>query len=293
MKRGLSGIIVFLLLICSVPLKAASQGELVIGLIPEENIFKQMDRYRPLAEYLSSRLGINVRLTILSSYGDIIDKFVKRKMDGAFFGALTGALAEEKLGIEPIARPVKLDGTSSIRSFIFVRKDSGIKNAADMKGKRMAFVDRTTVSYLFALAFFRGNGVKDIDSYFKEYYFTGSHDSAIYSVLDNRADIGAAESKVYDRMVKKYPGIKEELNILAESGEFPDTTLYLTKDLPVKIKETIKNILLNMAQEAEGKEVLKKLEAMKFIEAAKQDSLPLFVLAKKAGVTIQDYKYKK
>lgn len=285
--------IIFLLFVCSVPLKAASHGELVIGLIPEENIFKQMDRYRPLAEYLSSRLGINVRLTILSSYGDIIDKFVKRKMDGAFFGALTGVLAEEKLGIEPVARPVKLDGTSSIRSLIFVRKDSGIKNAAGMKGKRMAFVDRTTASYLFALAFFRENGVKDIDSYFKEYYFTGSHDSAIYSVLDNRADIGAAESKVYDRMVKKYPGIKEELNILAESGEFPDTTLYLTKDLPVEIKKTLKDILLNMSQEAEGKEVLKKLEAMKFIEADKQDSLPIFDLAKKAGVTIQNYKYKK
>jgi hypothetical protein len=68
----------------------------LIGLIPEENIFKQMDRHRPLAAYLSSRLGMNVRLTILSRYGDIIDRFETRNMDGAFFSALTGVLAVEK-----------------------------------------------------------------------------------------------------------------------------------------------------------------------------------------------------
>ena len=48
-------------------------------------------------------------------------------MDGSFFGSFTGAMAIEKLGVEPIARPVNLDGTSTYKGYIFVRKDSGIK----------------------------------------------------------------------------------------------------------------------------------------------------------------------
>ena len=292
MKKRVSGIIIFLLIISFLPFKAASQEDLLIGLIPEENIFKQMDRHRPLAAYLSSRLGMNVRLTILSRYEDIIDRFATRKMDGAFFSALTGVLAAEKLGVEPVARPVNLDGMTSIKSYIFVRKDSGIKKVPDMKGKRMAFVDRATVSYLFAVAFFGEKGVMNIDNYFKEYYFTGSHDSAIYSVLDNRADIGAAESKVYKRMIEKDPSIKDELIIIAESGNFPDITLCLRKDLPVEIKTKIKSILLSMDRDAEGIEVLKKLEASKFIEADKKDFLHFFDLANKAGMNIKSYIYK-
>ncbi len=285
-------IIVFLLVLF-MPVKAFCQNEVLIGLIPEENIFNQMERYRPLAAYLSSKLGINVKLTILSRYGDIIDRFKARGMDGAFFGVFTGVLAMEKLGVEPIARPVNLDGTSTVNSLIFVRKDSGIKNVKDMKGKRIAFVDRATVTgYLYAIAFLRDKGVKDIDRYFKEYYFTGSHDSAIYSVLDNRADIGSAKSKVYQRMIEKDPVIKDELTIIARSSEFPDTTLCLRKGLPAGIKARIKAILLNMDKEPEGREVLRRLRALRFVAASRNDFLPFFELARKTGINLKRYRYK-
>lgn len=290
MKKIFGCFIVLMLMF--IPTKASCQDELLIGLIPEENIFLQMDKHRPLADYLSGKLGINVRLTILSRYGDIIDSFVSREMDGAFFGVFTGVLAMEKLGVEPVARPVNIDGSATVQSYIFVRQDSGIKNVDDMKDKRFAFVDRATVTgYLFAIAFLRERGVVNIDKYFREYYFTGSHDAAIYSVLDNRADIGIAKSKVFKRMIGKDPIIKDELTVLAVSNEFPDTTLCLRKDLSDNIKSKIKEILLNMDKEDEGRKVLNKLMALRFVEAKKDDFRPLFELADKAGINIKRYKY--
>ncbi len=56
-------------------------------------------------------------------------------MDGAFLGSFTYALAHAKLGLEVIARPELVDGTSTYHGLIFVRKDSGIKTIKDMKGK--------------------------------------------------------------------------------------------------------------------------------------------------------------
>lgn len=282
-----------LCLILSSPMKGYSQEEILIGLVPEENIFKQMDRYRPLAEYMSKKLGIKVKLTILSNYGDIIDRFTSRKMDGAFFGDFTAVLAVEKLSVEPIARAVNLDGTSAVQSYIFTRHDGGIKTVRDMKDKRMAFVDRASVSgYLFAISFLRGSGIKDIDSYFKEYYFTGSHDSAIYAVLDNRADIGTAESRAYYRMIDKDPAIKNELTIVASSRPYPGTILCLRKNMSEKIKERIKEILFGMEKDSGGKEVLKKYEALRFIAAGKDDFLPIMEIANKAGIDIKTYRYK-
>lgn len=273
--------------------KASGAEEILIGLIPEENIFNQMERHRPLASYLTKKLGINVRFTILSRYGDVLDRFMSRKMDGAFFGVFTGALVMEQLDAEPIVHPVNLEGSSAVQSYIFVRKDSDIANVRDMKGKKIAFVDKATVTgYLYALSHLKERGVQDLKSYFKEISFTGSHGSTIYAVLDGRADIGTAKSKIFNQMAKKDHSIKEELTILARSREFPDSTLFLRKDLSLSRRLQLRDILLDMANDAEGIQVLKKLEAAAFIGAKKNDFRSFFEITQQAGITLKTYRYK-
>lgn len=275
------------------PVKAHCENEILIGLIPEENIFNQMDRYRPLAAYLSKKIETPVRFTILSRYGDVMDRFVSRKMDGAFFGVFTGVLAMEKIDAVPVARAVNLDGSSTVQSYIFVRNNSGIHDVEGMKGKRITFVDRATVTgYLYALSYLKEFGVSDPESYFMEVSFTGSHGSTIYAVLDGRADVGTVKSKIYQLLVAKDSTIKEELMIIARSQEFPDTTLFLRKDIPETLLSRIKAALFNMEKDPEGITVLKKLEAQKFIEAKKKDFASFYDVARKAGITVKTYKYK-
>jgi phosphonate transport system substrate-binding protein len=291
-RKGFRIVLVVWLMLC-IPLQGFCGDEILIGLIPEENIFHQMDRHKPLAAYLSEKLGIKVRMTILSRYGDIIDRFSDRHMDGAFFGVFTGVLAMEKLQVEPIARPVRLNGKSTEQGYIFVRKDSGIRTVTDMKGKRIVFVDRATVTgYLFAIAYLRENGVNNVDQYFREYSFVGSHDSVIHSVLDNRADIGMARSSIFNMLIAKDPSIGNELVVIAQSGELPETTLCLRKDLSADIKSRIRDILLGMDKDPKGREVLKKFEALRFIPAAKGDYRPFFEMAKKANIDLKSYRYK-
>lgn len=263
----------------------AEQKEFLIGLIPELNVFKQRERFQPLADYLSEKAGIKVKVTILSKYGGIVERFKTQKMDGAFFGSFTGATAIKELGVEPLARPVNLDGSSTYHGYIFVRKDSGIKSVKDMKDKRMAFVDKaTTAGYIFPVAYLKENGVKNIDKYFREYYFTGSHDAAIYAVLNGKADIGAAKHSVYDRVKRDDPRVENELTILAESPKVPSNGLCVRKDLPKTIKEKLKNALLNIDKDPNGKVVLEKFGALKFIETKASDYQPVFDLIKRAEI---------
>lgn len=285
----------FLLILAAVmawPLRAWGD-EILIGLIPEENIFNQMDRHRPLAAYLSKKVGTTVRFTILSRYGDVMDRFVSRKMDGAFFGVFTGVLAIDRIDAEPIARPVSPSGSAIVQSYIFVRNDSGIRDIKDMKGKRITFVDRATVTgYLYALSYLRGNGVASPETFFKEVSFAGSHGSTIYAVLDGRSDIGTVKSTIFQKLVAKDPVIKEELTIIAKSRELPDTTLFLRKDLPQSLRAKMKAVLLAMDKDPEGMEVLKKLEAQKFIDAKKEDFAAFYDIARTAGISVKTYKYR-
>jgi phosphonate transport system substrate-binding protein len=271
----------------------SGQKQILIGLIPEMNVFTQMERFKPLAEYLSQKTGVKVTITILSRYGNIIERFQSEKMDGAFFGSFTGALAIQKLGVDPIARPVNLDGSSTYHGYLFVRKDSGIKKVADMKGKKMAFVEKaTTAGYIFPIAYFKKNGVTNIDTFFSEYYFTGSHDAAIYAVLDKKADIGAAKHSVYDRVRLADPRVEKDLVILAESAKVPSNALCVRKGLDKQLKEKLKKTLLAINKDPEGRVVLQKFGAIKFIETTVADYAPVFDLIKKAGIDIRTYDYK-
>lgn len=269
------------------------QKEILIGLIPEMNVFKQQERFRPLAEYLTKKTGVKVNITILSRYGNIIERFTSEKMDGAFFGSFTGALALEKLGAEPLARPVNLDGSSTYHGYLFVRKDSGIRDTTGMKGKKMAFVERaTTAGYIFPVAYLRQHGVRDYKTFFKEFYFTGSHDASIYAVLDRKADIGAAKHSVYDRVKKSDPRVDKELLIISESAKVPSNGLCVRKGLDKGLQQNLKNALLNIDKDPEGKTVLDKFGALKFIETTREDYRVVSKLAEEAGVNMKTYTYR-
>ncbi len=265
---------------------------LVIGLIPEQNIFRQMERYEPLARYLQSHTGYKINLVVLPRYGNIIDNFVSKGMDGAFFGSFTYTLAHAKLGVEVIARPENLEGISTYYGMIFVRKDSGIRTAADMRGKRFAFVDKaTTAGYLLPLDYFHKNGIKDMRSYFKETYFTGTHEDAIYDVLNKKADIGAAKNTIFEMLAKSDAKIAENLVILQRSPEVPENSLALRRDISDDVRSRLREALLNMQYDQEGKAVLAAFGAQRFIPTTNDDFEPVYRYAKEVHLDLSSYDY--
>lgn len=287
---------VFLLLVslCAAPAAAEQvKPKLLIGLIPEMNIFKQKQRFQLLGEYLSQKTGMQVQFTILSRYGNIIDSFKQERMDGAFFGSFTGALAIEKLGVIPLARPVNLDKTSEYRGYLFVRKDSGIRDIKDMRGRRMALVEKaTTAGYLFPLAYLKERGITDIKEFFSETFFTGSHDAAINAVLNKKADIGAAKHSMYDRVRADDPRIDKELVVIATSPWVPSNGLCVRKDLDKVLQKKLKEALLGLHQDPAGGAVLEKFGALRFIDTTAKDYQPVFEMARNAGIDIKNYKYR-
>jgi phosphonate transport system substrate-binding protein len=292
--RKIAAIILMLALCLPVPMTSHSaQKKLLIGLIPEMNLFKQKQRFKLLGDYLSKKTGIPVEFTILSRYGNIIESFTAEKMDGAFFGSFTGALAIRKLGVVPMARPVNPDGSSTYKGYLFVRKDSGIRTAADMQGKRMAFVDKaTTAGYVFPLAWLRDNGVTAVDGFFSEQFFTGSHDAAVLAVLNQKADVGAAKNTIYERVRKDEPRVDRELAILASSREVPSNGLCVRKDLDAAVRAALKDALLTLHNDPEGRQVLEQFGALRFIETSPKDYQPVLDMAKKAGIDLHHYQYR-
>jgi len=265
---------------------------LVIGLIPERNIFKQIERYQPVANYLRAKTGIEIKLKVLSRYGNIIDNFKSAGLDGAFFGSFTYAMAHAKLGLTVLARPEDANGISTYYGVLFVRKDSRIKGADGMRGKRFAFVDKaTTAGYLLPLEYFRNHGIADYRTYFREAYFAGTHEDAIYDVLNRKADVGAAKNTVYQRLAVADGRITRDLLILARSPEVPENGLAVRGDIDDSIKNVLRAALIDMHKDPAGREVLEAFGARCFIATSDGDYKPVFDYARAARIDLVRYDY--
>jgi phosphonate transport system substrate-binding protein len=258
---------------------------ILIGILPERNIFKQLEIFEPLAKYLSKKSGINIHVKLLSCRQDFVDNFISGHFDGAFLGSFAYAYADSRINIELLAMPEGLDGSKTDHGYIFVRKDSGIKSVNDMKGKIFVFVEKVdTAGYIFPIDYLKEMGVKDYKRYFKEFYFGGTHEKAVYDVLNKKADIGAAKHTIYESLIQDNERIKNELYILKASSKFPGNVFAVRKDLDDKIKEQLKVALLLMHMDEEGREVLNRFGAKRFIEAKDEDYKLIYEFAKKASI---------
>jgi phosphonate transport system substrate-binding protein len=208
----------------------------------------------------------------MSRYGEVIKRFKTLKLDGAFLTSYTATMGIKELHLVPVANPVNLSEESTSQGYIFVRKDSGIRSMVDMEGANIVFVDPATMEgYLFPMAFLKQHGVKDLNKFFHRYYFSGSHVSAIFAVLDGRADIGAAKDTFYNNLVSNDPSIEQELEIIARSPKVPEVTLCIKSEIDQDLRERLGSVLLHMDKTPDGIKVLQRFKAIRFVESNKED----------------------
>lgn len=274
---------------------------LVVGLIPERDVIRQEERYRPLADYLSRNLGgrVRVQLRHLRSYDELVQEFLAGRIDAAFFGSYTYALTRAKTAVELIARP-ESDGVSTYRGLIFTRRDSGIRDWRDLEGRSFAMIADTTAGDVFPRVYLKRRGVLHPPSFLGRLVEVGSHDLAIRKVLDGEVDAGAAKDLVFDRLAREDPRIERELRVLAKSEPVPENALVVRSTVRIpcarchervgagirsaaaeelnepRIRERLRQLLLNLDQTQDGRHILEALGADRFIETTDADYANLY-----------------
>ena len=273
--------------------RSVEEKTLRLLLIPETNSFEQRRRYTFIANYLSEKMEMDVTVDIATNYGEISDAFKNGEADAGFFGSFSYVLAHATAGVEIIARPVWLDGSSTYRGYIFARKDSNIQTVKDMKNTSLVLVDKaTTAGYIFQLYYFKYYGINNLQEYFSRVSFARSHDAAAWAVYSGEADIGGAKSQIFNKLKEEYPDFKEQMVVLAESPEYPSNGLAVRKDLNPAMKLRLKTLLLVMHETNEGQEVLKNFGARNFIETTDADYTVLYNMVNELGINPKEFSYK-
>lgn len=273
---------------------AAPGGKLVIGVIPEINLVKQMERFVPLGRYLEKKTGITVEIKPLSNYGQMYEEMRDGNIDAGFFGSFVYVMTRARLGIVPLVRPVQPGGRSTYTGMIFVRKDSGIRNPADMRGKTIALVDpATTAGYIAQKGYLLNRGI-NIDTDMK-IYWAASHEAAIRAVLHHQADVGGAKDTVVRKYRKDNLVFDTVVDIIAETPKkgVPDNTLAVRKGLDAAAVEKLTQTLLTMHKDPQASKILATFGATRFIPTSDNDFKPLYRLTGQMKIDLKTYPYRK
>ncbi|GAB4342926.1 MAG: hypothetical protein Kow0099_20940 [Candidatus Abyssubacteria bacterium] len=289
--------------------------EIVIGIVPEQNVMVQNQRYQPLVEYLSHRLGerFSVRLKLFSSYIETCRALAEGDINAAFLGSFAYATVHNFVDV--LARP-DYSGISTYRGIIFVRADSGIQDLDDMKGKRLVLGGSTTTAgYVFPLYFFKKHGITDFRTYFSEATFVGTHEDAILAVLHNKADVGTAKDLIYLMLANENPVLNSSLKIIAQSPPVPSNAFVVRRNLSLpcfdchrarveqseltgeatpasrlNISSTILQYLLDMSKDPEGRQALAALgNAKQFLPTHDSDYSELYKMLEEIGVNPEEF----
>jgi phosphonate transport system substrate-binding protein len=257
-----------------------------IAFISYANPQQVMQDTKAVAGYLEPFVGVPIKSFVTLDYGSAVEAMRGGQADLAFVDPLAFMMAHEQIGAQPLLLEVYSSGKPTYHSSIWVRKDSGIKTVAGLKGKTIAFADQIDMSghLLPREIFVRANLLTDkpTQDFFKQIYFSGGDEQAVRSVLNKFVD--AAGVSQYAFMLLR-PEERDQVTAIAHSVSSPAHLVMCRKDLDPKISERFKQALLALEfANPEDKLILGKLYGVQgFVEAKMSDFSEVAGIAARYG----------
>lgn len=218
-----------------------------------------------IMEYLSRRVGAKLVLMPIIGYEKSVEKLAHGDIDAAVFGSAPAFVSIKNGVAEPIARP-EIKKSSVYNGYWMTLKESGLTTIEDFKGKRFAYVDPyTSAGYLFPRAVIKEKKF-DPDKFFGSVKFSKTHEAAIEMLLNGSVDGCAAKDTAYKKFIDTNIELKDRLKVIEVAGPFPERTLLISLKVDEALRKRIKEVLLNMDGDPEGKKILTECGRDRYID---------------------------
>ncbi|GAA2780404.1 phosphate/phosphite/phosphonate ABC transporter substrate-binding protein [Saccharopolyspora taberi] len=227
----------------------ADSGELVFASIPSEESTSLQAGYQPVLDMLSKETGRTVRFQQATDYAAVIEGQRAGKIDIAQYGPFSYVLARTKgVATTAVAGQVEEKGEEpGYFSYGITRPDSGINGLADLRGKKVCFVDPTSTSgYLYPKAGLLRAGINpDTDI---QPVFAGGHDSSALAVAKGDCDAGFAQNATVDTQLIEKGQLKPgELRTVWKSETVPGSPIAISDELEPQLRDKITAALRDKA----------------------------------------------
>lgn len=240
-----------------------------IGILPDENRDKLIERYTPLFKYLSSEIGIPYELIIPNTYDELLELFYAKKIDLAYFGGFTFIKAYVFANAVPL---VMRDVDTRFTSYFLVKTDNPARYIFDFKNKTFSFGSKLSTSgHLMPRYFLKEMGIVP-EVFFSEVRYSGKHDLTAYWVRDGVVELGVANHAIVNKMYKDGRLSEREVRILWETPPYPDYVWAMRRLNNKKFLIKLRDAFLNLSKTNKDQaKILEGVDAGSFLPAGVND----------------------
>lgn len=212
----------------------------VLSTLPFDNVSDQQAIFNALRQPLEAELGHPVRFEAGKTYQGLVERLGRGEVDIALVGAWTYVDARKKSAVHAILRAVR-KGASSYHGVLVVPHGATLKSVAELRGKRVAFVDKQSTSgYLYPRMLLKKAGLDpehDITA-----VFVGSHRRVVELVAAGGAEAGACFAEA--------PELLEDpaaLRVLAQTAAIPGDPVIVGPALTGEHIKKLRRALIDLA----------------------------------------------
>lgn len=227
----------------------AESKPLSLGFMPYIAPSHLLDKYTPLAAYLSGKLGRKVEIVIAKNYGEHLENVGNDKVDIAFLGGSPYVVVGDQYGKKPLLARYEFNNKPTFRSVVFVSKNNPIRSISELKAKRIAFGSKKSTLSTQVPAYMIEEGGVSL-SELKKVTFMTNHENVVLGVLVGEYEAGAVAEEIF--IEKKYMGIKA----LAYSPDLSTHVFVTRSNMESQMQEEIKKALLDLKNQPEGAQIL-------------------------------------
>jgi phosphonate transport system substrate-binding protein len=237
------------------------------------------ERFRPLVDYAARKLGstgdAKGSIALAPTSGQMMKLLEEKRVDFYMESPYPTYLIN-RLGAARLLLRRWKGGMADYRTVIFTRKTNGVARLEDLHGKIIAFEDPgSTSGYFLPKLFLLKKGFSVVEKPNAEakvasreigYIFANSDKKIVDLVMQEKVAAGAFSSDNYASLDNT---AKASISIIGESESVPRHLVSVRKDLAEPVRAGLKDVLLNMHQDDQGREILRKID-----NTTKFDTLP-------------------
>ncbi|MBN1755328.1 phosphate/phosphite/phosphonate ABC transporter substrate-binding protein [bacterium] len=255
----------------------------VMGFTPSENADVVQTNGDSLAALLEELTGYRFRTYVALDYSALVLAMKAGKVDFAWMAPTAYIQAEQMADAEVLLKSVR-KGKAVYYSALIVRKDSPIRNLADMRGRKLAWgYPNSTAGHIFPKMMLLKQGIEP-DTFFSQTVTARGHDAICLSVYNGHVDGGftfaddtLGEHGAWHVFLKD--GKSDEIRPILYSPPIPGDNFATTRafmEKNPKVVQEVKQAILNLKDNPRGRKLLDSLYQIEYmVVATREDYQPI------------------
>lgn len=213
--------------------------------------------FDPIVEHMERAHQLRAVVVSATSYDNLAELVHRGEIDAGFFSPLAYVRARQTLPAAPVATAARA-GSPTYVGYLVTRGDDAAERLDDLRGKRIAYVDRgSTSGYLYPRALVRSRG-HDPDRFFGPATFAGDHAAVIAAVVRGDVDVGATASPFVDPERFDRSADADRVKVVAKTSRIPLDCAVVHKSLSRELGRRWRDGLLDLARSPQAVEALSR-----------------------------------